>query len=369
MRILIATPLYSPDIGGPATYAHILKNNLSDADFSVTVLSFGEVRHLPKIVSHFVYLIKLIKKARKTDLILALDPISVGLPACIVSTILHKRFLLRVAGDRAWEAYQSKNKAFVSPEEFQKKNYGIMTTLRRRVQSGVAKRAGKIIVPSNYLKSIILMWGIEERKIHVVYNSFDKGEFVLGDKRELRSLLGIEGKVIVSAGRLVSWKGFSVLIEIMSDIIKSIPDAKLYIAGDGPEREVLELKTKDYGLTTNIIFLGVLPRATLLQYIKASDVFVLNTGYEGLSHQLIEVMSVGTPIVTTEVGGNSELIENGKEGILVSHDNKAELENAIIEMLNGHIDSNRLVENAKKKVSGFSKEKMLKETIKVLDLS
>lgn len=368
-KILIATPLYPPDIGGPATYVQILKNELTKIDINVTVLSFGEVRHLPKVISHFVYFVKLIKKARGMDIILALDPISVGLPVCIVSFLLRKKFILRVAGDRAWEAYQSKSKKFVSPEDFQKKNYGVMTLLRRLVQKSVAKRAERIIVPSNYLKSIVTMWGIEEKKIHVVYNGFDDGDIILGDKKELRSFLNIEGKIIMSAGRLVSWKGFNVLIEIMPDIIKNISNAKLYIAGDGPDRKKLELKVKKLGLGESVQFLGGLPRATLLQYFKASDVFALNTGYEGLSHQLIETMSVGTPIVTTNVGGNPELIENGKEGILISYNNKAELENAVMEILNGHVDSSRLVENAKKRVSEFSRERMVEETTKVLDLS
>jgi len=370
-KIIIATPLYPPDIGGPATYAQILKNDLPEVDFSVSVLSFGSVRRLPKIVSHFVYTLKLLKNARSTDVILALDPISVGLPACLAASILRKKFILRVAGDRAWEAYNSRkskveSRKFVDPEEFQKKSYGIMTALRRRVQKGVAKKAMKVIVPSEYLKSIVIMWGIEKEKIYVVYNSFDKDEFTLSNKTELRSLLGIDGKAIISASRMVPWKGFSALIEIMPDIIKKIPDSKLYIAGDGPELNNLQQTTSKLKLERSIIFLGALPHATLMQYVKASDVFVLNTGYEGLSHHIIEAMNVGVPVVTTDVGGNPELIENGKEGILLSYNNKAELENAIIETLNGHIDSERLVENAKKKVSEFSKERMLKETIKIL---
>jgi len=111
-----------------------------------------------------------------------------------------------------------------------------------------------------------------------------------------------------------------------------------------------------------VVLLGSLRQDKLFEYIKAADVFVLNTGYEGLSHQLLEVMSIGTPIVTTKVCGNPELMENDKEGILVSYNDKDALAKAINSVLAGENFS----ENAQKKVRQFSKEKMLTEIIKIL---
>ncbi len=81
MKILIATGIYPPDIGGPATYSKLLKDELPGRGIDVQVLSFGQVRHLPKIIRHFSYLLKILKLGRGVDVIYAQDPVSVGFPA------------------------------------------------------------------------------------------------------------------------------------------------------------------------------------------------------------------------------------------------------------------------------------------------
>ena len=99
----------------------------------------------------------------------------------------------------------------------------------------------------------------------------------------------------------------------------------------------------------------------MLEYFKAGDIFVLNTGYEGFSHFLLEAMAMEIPIITTKVGGNAELIENGKEGILVEYNNKEELNKKIIELVKDETLTNRLVEQAKIKVAEFSQKKCWKK--------
>lgn len=379
MRILIATPLYPPDAGGPATYSKILKEELPKRGIDTRVVSFGEVRHLPKIIRHTVYFFKILRAGKDADIIFAQDPVSVGLPACLASRILRKHFVVKIVGDYAWEMHAQragareflifnfqffKKKRFITPDEFQKQRFGIMAELRRLVERGVARCAARIIVPSAYLKKIMMLWGAPQEKISVIYNSFDPVS-ISEDKKEIRALLGIDGTVVFSAGRLVPWKGFATLIEILPDILKEFPDTKLYIAGDGPDRDALALKAKDCGLATNIVFLGALPREMLLRYIKAADIFALNTGYEGFSHQLLEAMSIGTPVVSTDVCGNPELIENGKEGVLVSYNNHAEFLAAILEMLRGQIDTETLARAAKEKAAQFTKERMMNDAMRV----
>ena len=106
----------------------------------------------------------------------------------------------------------------------------------------------------------------------------------------------------------------------------------------------------------------------LLRYIKASDVFVLNTGYEGFSHQLLEVMDVGIPLITTKIGGNPEIIKDGENGLLVGYNDEKGLEKSITKLLSDKKYANKLAEEAKKKVKEFSEERMIKETINALEL-
>ena len=381
INILICTGIYPPDIGGPATYSKLLFDELPKRGVGVKVLSFGAVRHLPKVVRHFVYFFKALKMGKRADVIFAQDPVSVGLPAMWAARILRKKFILKVVGDYAWEqsAFGGQNKKeFITPEEFQDKKFDFKTEIRRKIQKWVAKRAKTIIVPSNYLKNIVMKWGIGEDNIKVIYNAFDTPA-LSGTKEELRKKLGLSGFVLVSAGRLVSWKGFDKLIEIMPELLKEIPDAKLLIIGSGPEEENLKSKISrpqrqsaamagaaNLKIKENVFLVGQVSHDKALKYLKTGDIFVLNTGYEGFSHFLLEAMAMEIPIITTNVGGNPELIENGKNGILAEYNNKEELRKKIIELIKNKTLKKELTENAKQKVAEFGKERMLEETIKIL---
>src|SRR3989339_116339 len=357
MKILICTGIYPPDFGGPATYSKLLFDELPKKGIEVEVLSFGEVRHLPKIIRHFAYFLKTLKKGKEVDLIYAQDPVSVGLPSVLVAKILGKKFVLKMVGDYAWEQQQQgQGVSFVTPEDFQNMKVDWVSSLRRKIERWVGEKADTIVVPSNYLKKIVMMWGIEEGKIKVVYNAFAPKE-VEESKETLRKGFGFIENIIFSVGRFVPWKGFETLIEV----VKDLPNIKLFIAGDGPDKEKLEQKINNFGLVGKVFLLGSLPQDRLLRYIKASDLFVLNTGYEGLSHQLLEVMSVGTPIITTDVGGNPEIIENNKDGLLVSYDDKDELKEAVIRLLGNNQMKVDFAMNAQEEVKNFNREKMLGE--------
>ncbi len=366
MRILICTGIYPPDSGGPATYSKLLFDELPKKGIEVEVLSFGEVRHLPKIIRHFVYLKKILDKGGDVDLIYAQDPVSVGFPAMLASKWLRKKFVLKMVGDYAWEQFQQSKFAsefggFINPKEFQERGFDFKTEARRFIQKLVAKSTDRVVVPSEYLKNIVVMWGIEQEKIKVIYNAFSLTKIV-EEKYSLRTRFQISDNAVFTVGRLVPWKGFDLLV----DIAKDLPQMKLFIAGDGPEEKNLKSKIEKMKLQDRVFMLGRLERGELLRRIKASNVFVLNTGYEGLSHQLLEVMSVETPIVTTDIGGNPEVITHNKDGLLVGYNNKKELTKAITALLRDKNLSQRLTKNAKKKLEKFSKENMLDSLAKEL---
>ena len=103
MKILVATGLYPPEEGGPATYAKALHDFLPKFNVEVVVLPFSQVRKYPPFVRHLVYLYLCLKYSKGTSIIYALDPVSVGLPACIASFLTKKKFVVKVVGDYAWE--------------------------------------------------------------------------------------------------------------------------------------------------------------------------------------------------------------------------------------------------------------------------
>lgn len=385
MKLLIATGLYPPDIGGPATYSKLLADELPKRGWPVKVLSFGTVRHLPKGLRHFIYFCRVLKLGRRVDLIFAQDPVSVGLPAILAAKILGKKFILRLGGDYAWEQHINKifnfqffrqrrtrrrraifKQKFDSIEDFQKKKYGLMTELRRQIQKGVAKRTAVVIVPSEYLRKIVSHWGVSRRKIKVIYSSLSQPE--IGVSKEVaRQRLNLSGTALISAGRLVPWKGFETLIEVFSEVLKQIPDAKLIIIGSGPQEIELKSKIKELKLERRIFLLGQLSQAELQLFLRAADIFVLNTGYEGLSHLILEAMQQETPVVTTEIGGNPELINDGFNGLLVEYNNKSQLKEAIFKISQNKSLRKKITQNAKKSLARFSSKKIIRQTLKVLE--
>lgn len=364
MKVLIATGLYPPDIGGPATYAKTLHEILPKKGIEAEVLSFGEVRHLPKIVRHFAYFFKTLRRGAHVDVIFAQDPVSVGLPAMLAAKLLRKPFVLKVVGDYAWEQGVQRFGVVDPLDEFSgvRDHYPRPVQLLKDIERMVAEGARAIIVPSRYLKKIVTNWRIEEEKISVVYNAFE------GVHSNLQSPHG-QRRTIMSAGRLVPWKGFAELIELMPRIRADYPNAHLTIAGDGPDRARLEALIEKHNLSGSVELLGSLPQKELHKRIIASSVFVLNTSYEGLSHQLLEVMALGVSIVTTNVGGNPELIIDHVSGLLIEQGDSDALVAALHELFDGTIDGALLAKKAHEKVSEFSTERMVDETVEILHAS
>jgi len=360
MKILIATGIYPPSIGGPATYSKLLFDELPKRGIDVKVVSFDSVRKYPKGISHFIYLLKLIFAGRKVDAIYAQDPISVGFPAMWASRILKKKLILKVVGDYAWEQSVQRYGVLDVLDDFVDHSYSMEVERLRKIERDVAKYASKIIVPSRYLKKIVSKWGVDDEKINVIYNAFD-GIPEEYNKKELRNILGFNSPIVMSSGRLVPWKGFHELILCMNDLKDFIPGIRLFIAGEGPDREKLEAQVSELNLGSTVTFLGSLPKEKLFQYIKASDLFVLNTSYEGFSHQILEVLALKTPVMTTDVGGNPEIIESGKDGVLFSYNNTSEIKAYIKAMIENPEKREEFSENGLYKVSEFSTDRMLGE--------
>ena len=368
MKLLIATPLYPPDIGGPATYAKTLETELPQRGVDVVVVSFHAVRHFPKLIRHVVYMVKLFRAVRGVDIVLALDPVSVGLPATLIAFLLGKPLAVKIVGDYAWEQGAQRFGVKDNLDTFVTKpsnHYLAQVGVLRFVQKFVASHAKEIIVPSSYLRGIVSAWGISEKKISVVYNAYD-GMGGDEDCGRLRLKYNLSGHVILSAGRLVPWKGFETLIRLMTEIVREYPDVTLYIAGSGPDEAPLKRLIVSEGMSHSVVMLGGLPHDVLMEYISAADCFVLNTGYEGLSHQLLEVLAIGTPIVTTRVGGNPELIENGQTGFLVPYDDAEEFRRAIRGIFEEPERARAMAKEGKAFVQGFTIARMVDGTLGVL---
>lgn len=346
MKILIATGIYPPDIGGPATYSKLLKDELPKRGYGVEILSFGEVRGLPRIIRHIVYFFKILRRASGCHIIFAQDTVSVGLPAMIASKILRKKFLIRVAGDYAWEQAVQMFGVKEEIDEFQSKKYGFRVELLRSIQKFVVKNADKAIAPSHYFKKIVSDWVGGKERVEAIYNGIDLNFNPI----IFRNADNYKLKKIISAGRLVPWKGFATLIKIM----EKLPDWKLTIAGDGPIKNELKDLISSLGLEDRVKLTGIIPREELLVELKDSDLFILNTSFESFSFQTVEAMHLGVPVIITNIGNLREIAENGKEGILVDPNDEGQILSAIKKIDEDSNFRHSIIDNAKRKSEKFS---------------
>ncbi|MDP2648148.1 MAG: glycosyltransferase family 4 protein, partial [Candidatus Yanofskybacteria bacterium] len=312
--ILIATGIFPPDFGGPASYASTLARHFS-GQMPVTVVTYSQKisykddigqkfkvirvwKKIPWLLRHGVFFIRTYFAAGKSDAIYALNAVSTGVPAAIAAKLRNKEFFIKIVGDYSWEMAIQRGATVFMVNDYQKMKRTGWPGLLHKLQVWTCLQANGVIVPSKYLGGIVKGWGIPEDKIHVVYNGSQFEPSGLA-KEDARKQVGIPGNIILSSGRLVPWKGFRMLIKIMPQLLNHNQFFRLIVVGDGPDMKVLQSMVKNLGLERKVYLVGKKSQAELATYLNAADLFVLNSGYEGFSHQLLEAMSSGVPVITS----------------------------------------------------------------------
>ncbi len=381
-RILIVTGIYPPDIGGPASYARTLAQRLSK-DHEVRVVTYSSVRKYDQdknyqfpvkrvwkknlwFLRHAIYALKVFFAGKNSDIVYSLSTLNGSIPSLAAAKFFKKKFFVRIAGDYAWQVAVEKNKTGLLIDDFQKAKKTGWIGFLHKLQVRVCKKAGGIIVPSEYLAGIIRGWGVSGDKIKVIYNGVD---FKVADisQEEAKKKIGIYGDIILSAGRLVPWKGFRMLIKVMPRLSEVSQLLRLVIVGDGPDGKTLASMVKNLGLERKVYLVGRKSQEELATYMAAADIFVLNSGYEGFSHQILEAMTAGLPIITTAVGGNKEVIRQGENGFMIKYQDEFNLVEAVKSLWQNPELREEFKKEGKKTVERFNSEKMLEETIKLLN--
>ena len=384
MKLVIAAEIFFPDIGGPATYVTRLIPELLKEGWKVQVITYSDspilsyeekdgyqVVRIPRqkniFSRYFNYLKNLLKLVRGADLIYAQGPIASGLPSLIVKWLRRKKVVMKIVGDVAWERAKNRFGIKELTDEFQKKRYDIKIEFNRWLEHFIVRRMNRIITPSYYLKKLVSGWGASPKKIQVIYNSLEEIKSDL-TKEEAKKALSLAGRILLSIGRLAPWKGFDTLIGLIPKFLERFPDIKLIIVGAGPEKENLKFKIKNLKLSENVIMVGAVPHQETGLYFRAADLFVLNTGYEGLSHVLLEALSMKLPAVVSNIGGNPEVIEDGVNGYLFEYNDKEEIIKKVNQLLDSPEKQKQFVEAGLKKLEQFTFVRMIDDTKEVLKL-
>ncbi|UBM58079.1 glycosyltransferase [Marinilongibacter aquaticus] len=189
-------------------------------------------------------------------------------------------------------------------------------------------------------------------------------------KLEAREAFGIQDTffVLTCVGRLHEQKNHEVLIRLM----KYVEGAKLYLAGDGPLREQIVKRINSEGVENKVVLLGDLNRAEVRTLLRATDVFVIPSKYEGLSNSLLEAMSYGLPIVFSNIPSFTTFLKLGASsdeyaGVLVKKNDEEAWAKAVLSVLENKKERERLQNLSLSHVSELTAEKMTEKFLALVN--
>ncbi|MBI1258948.1 MAG: glycosyltransferase [Chloroflexi bacterium] len=325
MKLFIASGIFHPEAGGPATYLRELLPELLARGWDVRALSYTDALH-PDL--HYPYpvtrILRQMLPLRMLRYAQAARPLlrwadlvylhTLGLP---LYGDHHAKRVVKIVGDQSWE--RSVRKGWVAPNEdidaYQTRSYGARVTLDRANRAREARSMDGIIVPSEYLKRMVVGWGVDPARVQVIYNALPPDTVAPQlTQQEARARLGLpDAPTVLTVGRILPWKGVDHLITALH----RVPDVRLVVAGDGMTLDALKVQAADLG--DRVQFLGRVSREQMPLTMKAADYVALYSGYEGLSHTLLESLRVGTPVIASDKGGNPEVVQHGVNGLLVPY--------------------------------------------------
>ena len=325
MKLFIASGIFHPEAGGPATYLHELLPEFVQRGWEIRALTYSDQPHADLQYPYPVT--RILRRAlplRMLDYARAARPLLAWADVVYMHTLGLPLYgdrraprVAKIVGDLAWE--RSVRKGWIAPNEdidvFQTKAYGWRVNADRERRASEARGLDSVIVPSEYLKRMVVGWGVDPAKVQVIYNALPPEAHAMNmTQAEAREHLGLpDAPTLLTVGRLLPWKGVDHLISALHHV----PDVRLIVAGGGAILDILKAQAAD--LAERVLFLGNVPREQMPLYMKAADYVALYSGYEGLSHTLLESLHVGTPVIASDKGGNPEVVQHGVNGLLVPY--------------------------------------------------
>lgn len=312
-RILIATGIFPPDIGGPAVYAQKLAEEFFSRGIRITVVTYGKnfdknqkyriigiSRKWPMGIRQFLYLIKILAAAINTDGILALDSLGAGLPAMLAGKILRKKLVIRIGGDFLWERYVEAGLGELTLAEFYSQKryraYPVLNFLTRFV----VNRADCLAFNTQFQRDLFIRYyGIDPRRAVAVGNAFEKQE---GSGTAYQE----NPRIILWAGRFIKLKNLEFLLRVFNRLLECDRDLILELIGDGPEKTKIAGLTLSLGLSERVQIMPNLKRDLLLKEMAKSYFGILPSLSDINPNVVLEYLSLNKPVVVTQETGVRE---------------------------------------------------------------
>jgi glycosyltransferase involved in cell wall biosynthesis len=214
---------------------------------------------------------------------------------------------------------------------------------------GLVRKAHKTITVSKALENTLFESGIRKEQTQVIYTGVDKHRFRSMDKDQARQFLNLEknAQIVLFVGNLITTKGCVELANAVETLRPRFPNLQLIFVGGGPCKTTIVEQFGNRCASKEIYFVGkVLPK-NLPEWFCAADVFALPSYQEGVPNVILEAMACGVSIVSTNVGGIPEVLDE-QCGLIVPAKEIAPLALAIEQLLNSPKDSKTIQKQAER---------------------
>jgi glycosyltransferase involved in cell wall biosynthesis len=356
MNVCFVTPEYYPISGGTGAYVYYLSRSLQKLGHNVHVVarhiqdSEGVVNgvnvHYRKgkgnaVTRYWRFARSASRKIKELNEKIGLDIIHANLPLVPNFAIPNnsaKALVCAVHSTWKGEAIVTKrdNPKNLNPNEKMMLRFNFML---RSYEKKLMDRADALIAVSKYtVDELTELYGIDEEKIHVIYNGVDINKFKpRTNKTELQQEFGLEEKqkIVLFVGRLYHRKGLEILLHSIPSVLQEFNDVKFAISGTGFKEKEKSLRklAKKLKIEDSVSFLGYVPDEKLPDLYAASDMFVLPAIYENFPFAILEAQATALPVISTKVGGIPEFLTDYENGFVIDPGDSTQLTQKVLTLL------------------------------------
>jgi glycosyltransferase involved in cell wall biosynthesis len=312
MRILIATGIYPPDIGGPAQYARNLyetwknsaevnsKRNTTRKN-EVKVAAYRWERAFPSLIRHVLYFLKTIRKGWNADLILVLDTWSAAVPTMLACALMRKKYLIRTGGDFLWESYVERTSDLVLFRDFYETRIDKLSFKEKLIfkwGGATLRKATAIIFSTEWQRGIFeKAYNLNPNKNYIVEN-------YCGERLEP---VAPESRVFVAGTRQLKWKNIELLRE-------AFEEARAELKKRGfPDIEL------DTSKAMYVNFIERMRRAYAVILVSLGDIS---------PNMIFDAVRTGTPFILTKENGIARRVRDAV--VFVDPQNKKDIVEKIV---------------------------------------
>jgi glycosyltransferase involved in cell wall biosynthesis len=348
VRLALVTWIFPPDVGGPASHAADVRQELIRRGHQVVVITLGDGNGIRQVDG-------VVRYPRAWPLAMRLAAVAAWLARhrqrydLVYASGMHEA---AVAGAHVWERARRLGLTGKDFPAFQVRgDSGFRIGAMRWARDWALQHAQAVVTPSQHLAAAAGRWVRGRAPLVVVPNGVrlqeERSAAFVGERPEADLLRA------VAVGHLVPQKRVGLIIEAAA----RVPTTLLRVIGEGPDRGRLEARARDLRVADRVSFLGRLDRADVLRELGAADVLVMASEHEGLPHAAIEALTSGTPVVALAVGGLPELVTDGANGILVDAGTPSALGEALARMASDPNLLEKLRGSARRDASRWSLER------------